>query len=103
MNLEFWLPNNISSQAFLLAQHKTGDPSVDKALNDTDKLINDINSQIDANQQSSELTPGNSVGGIAILDIIGAVVFFLGKKFTEGAADRAGQDAYDHITGRKEK
>jgi hypothetical protein len=47
----------------------------------------------------------NAAGGITIfaITIIVTVVFFLAKKFAEGAAGRAGQDAYDRITGRKEK
>jgi hypothetical protein len=50
MNAATELPIGLSFQTVLLAQHRTGDPAVDKALNDTDKLINDINAQIDANQ-----------------------------------------------------
>lgn len=102
MNFEFWLSNDISCQTFLLAQSRTGSQSVDDALNDTDRLIQDINRQIDANQQPQASAPG-AVGGITILAIIGAVIFFLGKRFAEGAAGRAGEDAYDRITGRKRK
>jgi hypothetical protein len=102
MNFEIVLPLGRSSQTFLLAQSRTGDPAVDKALDDTDKLIKDINTQIDANQQPA-VTPGNAVGGITILAIAFAAAFFVGQKFAEGAASRAGEDAYDRITGRKGK
>ena len=106
MNFESWLPNNIPGQSFFLAQSGTVSQSVnavDGLLKDSNRLNNGIEREINANQKPQAPAPGNAVGGITILAIIGAVVFFLGKKFAEGAAGRAGQDAYDRMTGRKGK
>lgn len=110
MNFESWLPNNISGQAFSLAQSGTVSQSVnavDDLLKDSnrlgDRIQRETNSNNNANQQTEVPAPGNAVGGITIFAIIGTVVFFLCKKFAEEAASRAGQDAYDRVTGRKGK
>lgn len=88
---------NVSSD-FLLAQEGTGSQSVDDILNETDVLIEDINRQIDGYSE----TPETAIGGLTIAGVvIGGALLFLGKKFAEGAASRAGEDAYDRIAKRK--
>jgi hypothetical protein len=110
MNFESWLPNNISGQTFFLAQPGTASQSVnavDDLLKDSNKLGDRIqretNSNNNTNQQTEVPGAGNAVGFITVFAIIGAVVVFLAKKFAEGAANRAGEDAYDRMTGRKDK